>query len=178
MSEEIKKTDEQIKAEAAKAAATAVAPVKVEPVKDEGHLAPGRYGTGGSDAPQLGLGTTLVMTPATGSAITAVKVQGIKIPTWTGKDVETTGMNDSLDTYIPGVPNAGEAEFDILYLKAQSAAIQALGNLPLTVFVITYADGRVKTFTGWVNSYGEEVQVKEKISCKIKVRATTLVVNS
>jgi hypothetical protein len=130
------------------------------------------------DAPQIGLGSTLVITPGVGSPITAIKVNNIKMPTIAGKDVEVTGMNDVADQFIPGVLNYGEAEWDLTYLKTQSAAIQALINVPNSVFVVTYPDGRVKTFTGWINSFGEEVPLKEKINNKIKIRANTNTVNS
>ena len=153
-------------------------PVKVEPVKVQPAKGPHVFKLiTNPNTPQIGLGTTVVITPVTGSAVTFIKCQSIKLPVLTGKDVETTGMNDAIDTYIPGVPNAGEAEFDGLYLSTQSASLYAMHNAPGTTFLITYPDGATRTFTGFINSYGEEVPLKEKIQMKIKVRATTKVTN-
>ena len=131
-----------------------------------------------TDVPQIGLGTTVVITPLSGTAITAIKVQNIKQPTLSGKDVETTGMSDLIDQYIPGVLNAGEAEFEVVYLKTQSAALEALTNVAGTTFTFTYPDGRVKAFVGFINNWGEEVPLKEKIMNKIKIRATTRSTNA
>ena len=113
----------------------------------------------------------------TGSPISVIKVETIKLPTWSGKDVEVTGMSDSADAYIPGVPNYGEGEIDVMFLPTQAASIRALKNLPAT-FVCTYPSGQVDTWSGWINSYGNEISVKDKIKTKIKVRASSDVVST
>lgn len=113
----------------------------------------------------------------TSSPINILKVESIKLPTWSGKDVEVTGMNDTADAYIPGVPNFGEGEIDVMFLPTQAASVRALKNLPAT-FVVTYPSAQVDTWSGWINSYGLEVSVKDKIKCKIKVRASSDVVSS
>jgi hypothetical protein len=126
---------------------------KTDAVAVKSNLAPGRFGTAGSP-------------------INVLKVQSIKLPVWTGKDVETTGMSDSNDTYTPGVPNFGEADVDVIYLATQAASIKALRNVPAT-FVVTYTNGQIDTFTGWINSLGNEIAVREKIMQKFKVRASS-----
>jgi hypothetical protein len=113
----------------------------------------------------------------TSSPIPLLKVMNIKLPVWTGKDVETTGMSDTADQYIPGVPNYGEGDIDVLFLATQTASVKSLRNLPAT-FVCTYPNGQVDTWSGWVNSFGIEIAVKDKIQLKLKVRATSDVVSS
>jgi hypothetical protein len=138
--------------------------VKVEPPKMVGPLKTG------TDAPQIGLGTTLTI-----ASTVQVKVQSIKVPTWSGKDVDVTGMNDLYDTFIPGVPNNGEAEIDVLYMKSQQVALWALKNVTNTSFVVTFPDAGSRSWTGWINNITEEASVKDHISAKIKVRASGLV---
>jgi hypothetical protein len=113
----------------------------------------------------------------TATPINVVKVESIKLPTWTGKDVEDTGMSDTADQYLPGVPNYGEGEIDVMYLATQNASIKALRNLAAT-FVVTYPNGQIDTWTGWINSFGVEIKVKDKIEVKIKVRANSDVVST
>jgi hypothetical protein len=108
---------------------------------------------------------------------TIVKVQTIKLPTWSAKDVEITGMSDTADTFMPGVENYGEGEIDVIYLAAQTQAIKGLRNVP-AVFVVTYVGGQVDTWTGWINSFGQDVPLKEKVSNKLKVRSNTDVVST
>jgi hypothetical protein len=127
-------------------------PVKVEPVRGPGPL-------------------------KTSTPVVVTKVESIKLPVWSGKDVETTGMTDVADTYIPGVPNFGEGEIDVMYLAAQSVSVKALRNIPAT-FVVTYPNGQIDTFSGWINSLGTELTVKDKIKQKLKVRATSDVVST
>ena len=181
MSEEIKpekKPEEKKTPEAVKPPVPA-APVKVEPVKPQlsrfgiHRFAITEYDTG--DVPQEGLGTTLLITPVSGTAVNAIKVTAIKMPTWSGKDIDVTGMSDTFDQYIPGVPNAGEGEIDIVYLKTQAADLYALKNVAGTTILVTYPDGATREWTGWINSYGEEVPLREKISQKIKCRASSLI---
>jgi hypothetical protein len=135
-----------------------VKPVEIKPVvPDKGHIAPGRMGTG--------------------SPVNIAKVESIQLPTWSGKDIETTGMSDTADTYIPGVPNYGEGEIGLMYLATQNASMKGLRNTPAT-FVVTYSNGQIDTWSGWINSFGVEIAVKDKIKVKVKVRASSDVVST
>jgi hypothetical protein len=113
----------------------------------------------------------------TASPVPVLKVQSIKLPQWTGKDIDIMGMSDAGEVFTPGIQSYGEGEIDVIYLAAQNAAVKALRNVPAS-FVVTYSNGQIDTWTGWINSFGVEIPLKEKIMVKLKVRANTDVIST
>lgn len=72
------------------------------------------------------------------------------------------------DDKIPGWRDTDDAEFQFVYVAAQANTIFDLLGTKLE-WEITKPDDSTWTFTGFINEFGDETPLKDKMSCMVKI---------
>ena len=118
-------------------------------------------------AGQIGKGTAIAFTPNTGTAPTFAKVVKYKPNKVAMGKAEVTTFADTAERFIPnGFVNGGTYTFNILSQNTVAAATFAVVGTQGTL-VITLPDTHTWTLTGFIESYEQDIPIKDKITDEI-----------
>lgn len=127
-----------------------------------------------------GQGTLLKLSIA--SVFTTISQRtSIKPPKKTRNKIETTDLDSTAETSIPGIPRSGECEFTLNYdpIQATHAALEtSFTNGVVESWKLIYADPGVAedAFSGWISEFGrEEATTDGLMKCTIKIQITDVV---
>jgi hypothetical protein len=134
------------------------------------------------NGPFIGKGTTFSSSSDGGTTyVPYAKLVDIKPAQSKIGDVEVTGYDSTIEDFIPGWENAGEASFVINFQESSSAALYALRGVSKQFWKIQLPDGSSPTtgttlvFQGYINEFGPETPQKQAIKTMIKIKLQSVI---
>lgn len=113
---------------------------------------------------------------ATPASYTAVgEVVNIGGPDGSAAEIPVTHLQSTHQEFLIGLPDVGNfnAELNMVFGDAgQQACLSAWENGTLKGWRLTYADGSVRTWDGYVKSFNGSLGVDEKVSGSISIRCS------
>ena len=104
---------------------------------------------------------------------TTIAIKDFPSPTGQKSALETTTLQDSARTYIPGIMDTPESfDFTANYDKSVLSAINALNAAQNCE--LKFSDGSTYTWSGWVSASVNEGSVDAVIEMTIRVSPTTV----
>jgi len=122
---------------------------------------------------QIGAGTTISgsVTGSIGQIIDSVSGPNASL-----EDIETTDMDvtNSARTYIPGLIDNGQIDITVVYDGSASGTANALNTAFIgrtaETWTITYPDTSTRSFSGYINSLGQETPLKTQITQSLSIK--------
>ena len=111
-----------------------------------------------------------VTSPATTEVllVTAIAPPGIEVE---DIDVSVMQSTDQWREFISGWKVGGEAGVTIQYTKAETAALFAQAAIE-NFFIIEFSDGSEWAFKGYINNFGDELDIDGIVSTALTIKIT------
>jgi len=115
-----------------------------------------------------------------GNFITIGELRDISPPSLTRNPIETTSHNEAEETFVVGIRRKGEMQFQIGFVP-QNATHDELTGLQKSwldgsrdIYRVTYPDGTVWTFSGYVTNIGPSAPVDDGLVADVTIRPTNV----
>ena len=95
----------------------------------------------------------------------------VEPPTQTVTDIKKTGATDTVHTYDPGRQEPGELKTKFKHNGTIEATLNALLGVTKG-FLLTYSDGSLQGFQGYVKSIGEKVDLEALVTIEVTFKVS------
>lgn len=122
-------------------------------------------------------GTVISRQDSGAGAFTAIaELRDITPPSLTRNAIETTNHNSAWDSYVPGIKRRGDLSFQIGWIPKNAThdhttgLIKSWNDAQLDGFKITFPDGAIWLFSGYVTNVSPSAPVDDGLVADVTVK--------